>query len=53
MAVYVGRQRLEIGTRLALGARPNDVLGMVLRQALWMTFVGLGAGIDPIQVLRA
>jgi len=45
MAFYVGQQRLEIGTRLALGARPNDVLAMVLRQALWMTAAGLGVGV--------
>jgi len=45
MAFYVGQQRIEIGTRLALGAQPNDVLTMVLRQALWMTATGLGIGI--------
>ncbi len=45
MAFYVGRQRLEIGTRLALGAKPVDVLRMVLRQALVMTAIGLGLGI--------
>jgi ABC-type antimicrobial peptide transport system permease subunit len=45
MAFFVGQQRLEIGTRLALGARPGDVLGMVLRQALWMSAAGLVAGI--------
>jgi putative ABC transport system permease protein len=45
MAFWVSQQRLEIGTRLALGARPADVLGMVVRQALWMTAVGLGIGI--------
>jgi ABC-type antimicrobial peptide transport system permease subunit len=45
MAFYVGQQRIEIGTRLALGAQPHDVLTMVLRQALWMTATGLGIGI--------
>jgi len=45
MAFFVGQQRLEIGTRLALGARPNDVLGMVLRQALAMTTVGVAIGL--------
>jgi len=45
MAFFVGQQRLEIGTRLALGARPADVLGMVLRQALALTAVGLVIGV--------
>jgi hypothetical protein len=45
MANFVGQQRPEIGTRLALGARPADVLGMVLRQALWMTALGLALGV--------
>jgi predicted permease len=45
MAFFVGQQRLEIGTRLALGAEPGDVLRMVLQQALSLTVVGLLAGL--------
>jgi predicted permease len=45
MSHFVGQQRVEIGTRLALGARPGDVLGMVLRQAAGLTAAGIALGI--------
>ncbi|MEX2264825.1 MAG: ABC transporter permease [Bryobacteraceae bacterium] len=40
----VTQQRREIGIRMALGARPRDVLSHVLRNALSMIAVGLALG---------
>ena len=34
----------EIGVRIALGARPRDVLGMVMRQVLGVTSLGIAIG---------
>ena len=35
----------EIGLRLALGARPGDALGLVMRQALRLVLSGIGIGL--------
>ncbi|MBZ5536348.1 MAG: ABC transporter permease [Acidobacteriia bacterium] len=35
----------EIGIRMALGANPRDVLGMVVARGAWLTFTGLGIGL--------
>ncbi len=45
MANQVGEKTREIGLRLAMGARREDVLGMMLRRASLLTGVGLGAGL--------
>jgi putative ABC transport system permease protein len=45
MANLVGERTREIGVRLALGARREDVLRMVLRRAAWLTGVGVCAGL--------
>jgi putative ABC transport system permease protein len=45
MANVVGEQSREIGVRLAMGARREDVLAMVLRRASRLTAFGLVAGL--------
>jgi putative ABC transport system permease protein len=45
MAQLVVRRTPEIGLRMALGATPNDVLGMVLRQGVLLAAIGGAAGV--------
>ena len=40
----VARRRRELGVRLALGARSEEVLAMILRQGLGMTAIGVALG---------
>lgn len=41
----MSRRTHEIGLRLALGARPAEVLGVLMRQGLTLTTVGLALGL--------
>jgi predicted permease len=45
MAYAVARRTAEIGIRLALGARRDHVMWLVLRQTLWLTLAGIAAGV--------
>jgi ABC-type antimicrobial peptide transport system permease subunit len=45
MAYFVAQRTREIGLRMALGARPLQVLAQVIRQGAWITAIGLSAGV--------
>ncbi len=45
LANMVAQRRREIGLRMALGAKKEDVLKMVLRQGLSLVLLGIGTGI--------
>jgi len=45
LSYNVARRRNEIGIRVALGAARARVLAMVMGEASWLAFVGLGLGV--------
>jgi putative ABC transport system permease protein len=51
MAYAVAQRTQEIGIRMALGARPANVLGDILLKGMGMTAVGVAAGIAGALVL--
>ncbi len=47
----VAQRTQEIGVRMALGAHSRDVLGLLIRQSLRWTAIGVGAGLAAAIVL--
>ena len=44
MSYVVGQRANEIGIRMALGARPSEILAIVLRQAFLIVMIGIVVG---------
>jgi ABC-type antimicrobial peptide transport system permease subunit len=45
LALSVSQRTTEIGVRMAMGARRDEVMAMILRQGLGLVLVGLALGI--------
>jgi predicted permease len=45
LSFAVSRRRQEIGVRIALGARPSGIVGMVVRQGAGLALAGLAPGL--------
>jgi putative ABC transport system permease protein len=54
IAFSVSQRMYEIGVRVALGAQRSSVVGLVLKQSLMMTAIGIGIGlVGAVVVTRA
>ncbi|MGP8175067.1 MAG: ADOP family duplicated permease [Terracidiphilus sp.] len=51
MAYSVANRTNEIGIRLALGAQPGQVRGMILQESAWLTVAGIVVGVATTLVL--
>jgi predicted permease len=51
MSYLVSQRRREVGIRIALGARPADVVRLVVRQGMRLTILGVAGGIVAAVVL--
>ena len=53
LAYSVAQRTTEIGIRMALGALPREVLGMVLRQGMLLVGIGVATGVAGALALRS
>ena len=51
MAYSVANRRNEFGIRLALGAQPGQVRGMILRESTWLAVAGIVVGVGAALLL--
>jgi ABC-type antimicrobial peptide transport system permease subunit len=51
MAHSVTRRTREIGIRMALGAEPGKIRGMVMRELMWILIAGLVTGVPAAMLL--
>jgi predicted permease len=51
MAYSVANRRNEIGIRMALGAQPGQVRGMILRESTWLAIAGIVVGVSAALLL--
>jgi putative ABC transport system permease protein len=52
ISYMVGQRTRELGLRMALGAREQDVLTLVLRHGTWLTALGIGVGVAGIVAMQ-
>jgi putative ABC transport system permease protein len=45
MSFAVARRRREIGIRLAIGARPREILVMIAKQGVCLALMGIAVGV--------
>jgi putative ABC transport system permease protein len=45
MALSVSQRTHEIGVRMAIGAKPSEIIAMILRQGMWLALVGVALGV--------
>jgi len=45
LAFAVSQRTREIGVRMALGAQPGDLLGMIVKRGLWLALAGIVPGV--------